>query len=122
TVTIPCGFLAAWAADHIGTRRLWLAGAAALQLLALLGVLLAPGGGWLWAALLGLAIGPLFPLTMTLPLDAAGRPAEVAALAGSGATCSCVRPPKAMAASSPRAAAAMARLGDAVSPASRPGP
>jgi len=82
TVTIPCGFLAAWAADHIGTRRLWLAGAAALQLLALLGVLLAPGGGWLWAALLGLAIGPLFPLTMTLPLDAADRPAEVAALAG----------------------------------------
>jgi CP family cyanate transporter-like MFS transporter len=32
--------------------------------------------------LLGIAIGPLFPLTMTLPLDAAERPAEVAALAG----------------------------------------
>ena len=29
-----------------------------------------------------MAIGPLFPLTMTLPLDAAERPAEVAALAG----------------------------------------
>ena len=32
--------------------------------------------------LLGVASGPLFPLTMTLPLDASDRPAEVAALAG----------------------------------------
>jgi CP family cyanate transporter-like MFS transporter len=32
--------------------------------------------------LLGVAIGPLFPLTMTLPLDAAESPAQVAALAG----------------------------------------
>jgi CP family cyanate transporter-like MFS transporter len=47
-----------------------------------LGVVLVPGAGWLWAALIGMAIGPLFPLTMTLPLDAAERPAEVAALAG----------------------------------------
>jgi CP family cyanate transporter-like MFS transporter len=82
TVTIPCGFLVAWAADHWLTRRHWLAGAAALQLVALLGVVLYPAGGWGWAVLLGIAIGPLFPLTMTLPLDAAARPAEVAALAG----------------------------------------
>ena len=35
-----------------------------------------PGAGWVWAVLLGVAIGPLFPLTMTLPLDArrAARP------------------------------------------------
>ena len=82
TVTIPCGFLVAWAADHWGSRRVWLAAAAALQVLALLGIVLWPGGGWLWAVLLGVAIGPLFPLTMTLPLDAAVRPAQVAALAG----------------------------------------
>jgi MFS transporter, CP family, cyanate transporter len=82
TVTIPCGFFVAWAADHYGSRRAWLAGAATLQVLALLGVIAWPGGGWLWAVLLGIAIGPLFPLTMTLPLDAAERPAEVAALAG----------------------------------------
>ena len=61
---------------------MWLGGAATLQLAALLGVVLVPGAGWLWALLLGVAIGPLFPLTMTLPLDAAERPAEVAALAG----------------------------------------
>ena len=82
TVTIPCGFAAAWAADHWGTRRRWLGGAATLQLAALLGVVLAPGAGWLWAVLIGAAIGPLFPLTLTLPLDAAARPNEVAALAG----------------------------------------
>src|SRR4051794_9590104 len=82
TITIPVGFCAAWAADHIGTRRMWLGGAAALQVLTLLGIALLPGAGWLWAVMLGLSIGPLFPLTMTLPLDAAQRPAEVAALAG----------------------------------------
>jgi MFS transporter, CP family, cyanate transporter len=82
TISIPCGFAAAWAADHWGERRTWLAGAAALQLVALGGILAVPSAGWLWAAVLGVAIGPLFPLTMTLPLDAADRPAEVAALAG----------------------------------------
>jgi CP family cyanate transporter-like MFS transporter len=82
TVTIPCGFSVAWAADHWGSRRVWLAGAAALQLVALLGIALWPDAGWTWAILLGVAIGPLFPLTMTLPLDAAEHPAEVAALAG----------------------------------------
>jgi CP family cyanate transporter-like MFS transporter len=82
TVTIPCGFLVAWAADHYGSRRGWLTGAASLQFVALLGILLWPAGGWGWVVLLGVAIGPLFPLTMTLPLDAADRPAEVAALAG----------------------------------------
>jgi MFS family permease len=45
------------------------------------GIELAPGGGWAWAALLGVGIGPLFPLTMTLPLDAADEPRQVAAFA-----------------------------------------
>jgi MFS transporter, CP family, cyanate transporter len=81
-VSIPVGFAVAWAADHVGTRRGWLVGSSALQVVSLLGVVLLPGGGWLWAVLLGMSIGPLFPLTMTLPLDAAEGPAEVAALAG----------------------------------------
>jgi CP family cyanate transporter-like MFS transporter len=82
TLTIPVGFAVAWIADHRGQRRVWLAGAACLQLAALLGVVAVPSAGWLWAVLLGIAIGPLFPLTMTLPLDATDRPAEVASLAG----------------------------------------
>jgi MFS transporter, CP family, cyanate transporter len=82
TITIPTGFAVAWIADHHGQRRFWLAGSAALQLAALGGILAFPSAGWVWAAVLGAAIGPLFPLTMTLPLDAADRPAEVASLAG----------------------------------------
>jgi CP family cyanate transporter-like MFS transporter len=82
TLTIPVGFAVAWIADHRGQRRAWLAGAASLQLAGLIGVVTIPSAGWLWAAVLGIAIGPLFPLTMTLPLDAAEHPAQVAALAG----------------------------------------
>jgi CP family cyanate transporter-like MFS transporter len=82
TVTIPVGFAVAWAADRWGTRRLWLGAAATLQLVALVGIELLPSAGWGWAVLLGFGIGPLFPLTMTLPLDAADDPRTVAALAG----------------------------------------
>src|SRR4029079_2217215 len=82
SAAVPWGFFVACAADHWGSRRVWLAGAATFQLVALLGIVLWPDAGWAWAVLLGVAIGPLFPLTMTLPLDAAEHPAEVAALAG----------------------------------------
>jgi CP family cyanate transporter-like MFS transporter len=82
TLSIFVGFIVAWAADHVASRRVWLTGAAVLQLVGLLGLVLVPAPGWLWAAVLGISVGPLFPLTMTLPLDAAHRPAEVAALAG----------------------------------------
>jgi CP family cyanate transporter-like MFS transporter len=82
TVTIPVGFAVAWASDHWGTRRTWLTAAATVQLVALLGIRLMPAAGWGWAVLLGVGIGPLFPLTMTLPLDAADDPRTVAALAG----------------------------------------
>jgi CP family cyanate transporter-like MFS transporter len=82
TISIFVGFIVAWAADHIATRRVWLTGAATLQLVTLLCIIFVPSAGWVWAAMLGVSVGPLFPLTMTLPLDAAERPAEVAALAG----------------------------------------
>jgi CP family cyanate transporter-like MFS transporter len=96
TVSIPCGFAAAWAADHWGRRQRWLTAAASLQFLAIVGVIAAPSAGWLWAVLLGVAVGPLFPLTMTLPLDATPHPAEVAAIAammlGVGYTLSATSP------------------------------
>jgi len=81
-VGIPCSFVVGWLADRFGSRRAWLGGTAALQLGALLGIVLLPGGGWVWAVLLGAAIGPMFPLTLTLPLDAGARPADVAAFTG----------------------------------------
>jgi CP family cyanate transporter-like MFS transporter len=49
-----------------------------------------------WAALLGAAIGLLFPSLMMLPLDVADRPADVGAIAalmlGAGYTLSAVGP------------------------------
>ena len=57
-------------------------GCSALGLVSLLGVVLLPGGGFLWAVLLGATIGPLFSLTMALPLDVGHGPADVAAFAG----------------------------------------
>jgi CP family cyanate transporter-like MFS transporter len=81
-VAVPCSLLVGFLADRRGSRRRWLTGLALLQLVGLLGVVLLPGGGWLWAVCLGAAVGPLFPLTLTLPLDAGTSPAEVAAFTG----------------------------------------
>jgi len=79
---IVAGISIAWFADRIGSRRAWMAGSAALLVVAMLGVVLLPGGGFLCAALIGGTIGPLFPLTMALPLDAGSTPADVAAFTG----------------------------------------
>jgi CP family cyanate transporter-like MFS transporter len=80
-VGVPCSFLAGFLADRRGSRRAWLTGLALVQLLGLVGVVLLPAGAWFWAVCLG-AVGPLFPLTLTLPLDAGRTPAEVAAFTG----------------------------------------
>jgi CP family cyanate transporter-like MFS transporter len=81
-VTVPAGLAIPWLADRHGSRRLYLSGAAAVQMVGLLGVQLAPGGAWLWAVLLGLSIGTLFPLAMTLPLDLSRDPAQTGAVTG----------------------------------------
>ena len=52
----------------------------------MLGIILVPGAGFLWAALLGATWGPLFSLTMALPLDVGHGPAEVADLATANPT------------------------------------
>jgi CP family cyanate transporter-like MFS transporter len=75
-------FLAGWVADRRGSRRAWLGGCASLLLVGLLGIVLVPGGAWLWVVLCGAALGPMFPLTLTLPVDASARPSDVASLAG----------------------------------------
>jgi CP family cyanate transporter-like MFS transporter len=79
---IVAGLGVAWLADRMWSRRTWMAGCAGLGFLSMLGVVLVPGAGFLWAALLGAAWGPLFSLTMALPLDVGHRPAEVAAYTG----------------------------------------
>jgi CP family cyanate transporter-like MFS transporter len=80
--TVPTGLLVPWLADRRGSRRAYLSTAAAIQMLGLLGVQLAPGAGWLWAVVLGIGIGTLFPLVMTLPLDLSDDPAAAGAVTG----------------------------------------
>jgi len=68
-------------ADRVGTRRgqLVLSGVAAT--VAFAGINLAPGGMVVWVILLGLALGAVFPLVLTLPLDVADAPSQVGAVA-----------------------------------------
>jgi CP family cyanate transporter-like MFS transporter len=79
---IVAGVAVAWLADRMWSRRTWMAGCAGLGCLSMLGIILVPGAGFLWAALLGATWGPLFSLTMALPLDVGHGPAEVAAYTG----------------------------------------
>jgi CP family cyanate transporter-like MFS transporter len=81
-VTVPTGLALPWLADRRGSRRTYLTCAATVQMGGLLGVQLAPSGGWLWAVVLGLGIGTLFPLVMTLPLDLSDDPAQAGAVTG----------------------------------------
>jgi CP family cyanate transporter-like MFS transporter len=93
---IAAGLAVAWLADRMWSRRTWMMGCAGLGFLSLLGVVLLPDAGFLWAFLLGATIGPLFSLTMALPLDVGRGPAEVAAytglMLGAGYTLSAMSP------------------------------
>ena len=95
-VMVPVTLLVAFRGDLFGSRRLWLAAGAILQLGGLLGVILAPGGGWAWATMIGAGLGLLFPSMMTMPLDVADHPSDVGAMAalmlGGGYTLSAIGP------------------------------
>jgi cyanate permease len=64
-------------ADRVGTRRSQLTVPAVAAIAGFLGIIVAPEPAVLWAVLLGLAIGGIFPLVLTLPLDVAHEPAAV---------------------------------------------
>jgi CP family cyanate transporter-like MFS transporter len=68
-------------ADRLGSRRGQLLAAALAVLVGLLGVLLVPEAGLVWSVALGLALGAVFPLVLTLPVDVADAPGEVGAVA-----------------------------------------
>jgi MFS transporter, CP family, cyanate transporter len=80
--SIAASLLVPWLADRHGSRRLYLVLFCALQALAAAGVVVWADGAWLWAAAAGVAIGVIFPLTLTLPLDLSATPADVAAISG----------------------------------------
>lgn len=81
-VGLPFGLLIPYAADRIGSRQRYLASAAGLLVVSTFGLAALPAGAWLWAALLGAAVGGFFPLLLTLPLDIADDPRDVGAAAG----------------------------------------
>ncbi len=80
-VALAIGFVVPWAADRVGSRRGQLATVATVGLVGFLGVVLAPDAAVVWALLLGIGLGAVFPLTLTLPVDVASGPAEVGAVA-----------------------------------------
>ena len=77
---IPGGMIVAALADR--HRRTFVLGFAMLGLLGTAGLAAAPPAAWVWSALVGLSIGALFPLVLTLPLDLEDHPAGVAAVIG----------------------------------------
>ncbi len=68
-------------ADRLGSRRSQLLLAAVAGTVAFLGINLAPTLTVAWVVLLGLALGAIFPLVLTLPLDVADEPSQVGAVA-----------------------------------------
>ncbi len=52
-------------------RRSLLAGASFAALLGLLGVVLIPAPGWAWSVLIGIGLGVMFTMVLTLPTDVA---------------------------------------------------
>jgi MFS transporter, CP family, cyanate transporter len=78
-VALVAGIATAYAADRVGSRRLYLATGAASATAAASLVAADVPGAWAWAFVLGVAIGVVFTIVMTLPLDVSHGPADVAA-------------------------------------------
>jgi CP family cyanate transporter-like MFS transporter len=68
-------------ADRIGERRPQLVFASVAAALAIVGIMASPEFAYGWVVLLGLALGMVFPLVLTLPLDVTDDPARVGSVA-----------------------------------------
>ena len=68
-------------ADRLGSRRTQLLVASAVAVAALVGVIAAPDLAFVWVSVLGLALGAVFPLVLTLPLDVTEDPSRVGSVA-----------------------------------------
>jgi len=80
-VAIPAAFLVPWSSDRVGTRRSQLLTVGLVTLGGFIGIVLAPDAAFLWAAVIGLGIGAVFPLVLTLPVDVSGGASAVGATA-----------------------------------------
>lgn len=76
---LVAGLSAGFAGDRAGSRRAYVAAAATGATASAALFAANVPGAWLWSAVLGASTGVLFTVAMTLPLDIAHAPAEVAA-------------------------------------------
>jgi len=79
---IPTCIAVALLSDGRGTRRAYLAVSCSVLLVSVVGTQLQSTLAVFWALLGGLALGGIFPLVLTLPLDATRHPREAAPLIG----------------------------------------
>ena len=68
-------------ADRLGSRRSQLLASSVVAVVGFMAVIAAPDLAFLWVAILGLALGAVFPLVLTLPLDVTDDPARVGSVA-----------------------------------------
>ena len=68
-------------ADRIGERRPQLVFASVVAALAIVGIIALPDFAYGWVVLLGLALGMVYPLVLTLPLDVTDDPGRVGSVA-----------------------------------------
>lgn len=68
-------------ADRLGRRRPQLVLASLAAVVSLVGIVVLPEPAFAWVAALGLALGVVFPLSLTLPVDVADDPATVGSVA-----------------------------------------
>jgi len=68
-------------ADRLGTRRGQLVVSSAIAVVGLVAIIGAPDLAFLWVSILGLSLGAVFPLVLTLPLDVTDDPARVGSVA-----------------------------------------
>lgn len=81
-VTLPSSLLVGLIGDRL-SRPLSLTLSAGLLVVGLAGMVIMPSStGWLWAAIAGFACGMLFPLILTMSVDAAHGPRDAGAVAG----------------------------------------
>lgn len=68
-------------ADRFGGRRQQLLMMGLISIATVMGLVVVPEYAFVWIALLGLALGAIFTLVLTLPLDVTSDPAQVGAVA-----------------------------------------
>jgi CP family cyanate transporter-like MFS transporter len=80
-VSLPATLLVPWLSDRARARRPFLAAAGVVLAAAIAGVIVAPAAVSAWMVLAGVALGSMFTLSLTLPVDSGEDAVAVAGLA-----------------------------------------